>query len=240
MIPIKSAMKIAGKVVLRYLGITVATICALIMLANFMPRGTDYLTDIMGSVLEVILPEKVPGEENPEESTEEGSTEEDTTEEDTTEEDTTKEEVEYGENPNGVWSRMVQLSGIEWTLKRSPMFGFGSNAHVRKQVAYEFYEGFWSAVATCDMGIVAIIGQYGIVGLVGYISLYGCVLITLIRKKMWKDRLMMSFFYVFASIFLCLLSISSLDQTMWVMIGLFACYVNMAKGDASEVDNYKD
>lgn len=134
--------------------------------------------------------------------------------------------VEYGENEQGLQSRLVQLSGIEWTLKHKPLFGFGAGAHNRRELKYEFSEGYWRATGSVDVGIVAIIGQFGLMGMAGFLLLYTAVVIALIRRKMWKDKLMLLFFFCFAGIMLCLLSVASMDRTMWFLIGLFVCLVN--------------
>lgn len=216
-VPIKIMMKIGWKMVVRYMSILLSSVFVLITVTALTPVGPQYLENIAESVLEAILPEQDgPSEIDPDKG--------ETLPGEPPAQD--EPEIEYGENANGLWSRMVQLTGIRWTLERSPMFGLGPDAHIRGEICYEFEENKWWSVATFDMGIVAIIGQYGLVGLLGYIMLYAGVLVTLFRKKMWTDKLMMMFFFSFATIFLCLLSISSMDRTMWVLIGLFVCYLN--------------
>jgi len=128
----------------------------------------------------------------------------------------------------------VQLSGIQWTLEHKPVFGFGPGAQNRYEIYYEFAEDQWWATGSVDVGIVSVIAQYGIVGMMGYLSLYLSVLITLLRKKMWEDKLMMTFFFCFASIVLCLLSVAEMDKTMWVLIGLFVSLLNQRMEQTEE------
>ena len=216
-VPIKIVMKIGWKMIIRYMSILLSGAFVLLTVTAMTPVGTQYLGEIAESVWETIFPDQDGSSEiGPDEG--ETSPEKPPVEE--------KPEIEFGENANGVWSRMVQLTGIQWTLERSPVFGMGPDAHIRGAICYEFQENKWWSVPTFDMGVVAIIGQYGLFGLLGNIMLYAGVLITLFRKKMWTDKVLMMFFFSFATIFLCLLSVSSMDRTMWVLIGLFVCYLN--------------
>lgn len=143
-------------------------------------------------------------------------------------------ELEYGENIDGLGSRLDQLSGIRYTLERQPVRGFGPNAHARGLVGYMYYPGHWSFVKTVDMNIVAIISQYGLVGLVGFLSLFGSLGVTLIRKKNWADPLMRYLGLAFICYMLCLLSISALDKWFWVLAALIVSTVNVLSKEAKE------
>ena len=224
-VPIKIVMKIGCKMVVRYLSVFLSSGFVLLTVTAVTPVGTQYLGEIVKSVWESISPDM--NEDGSPDANEGANTPEKPPVED-------EPEIDYGENANGLWSRMVQLTGIQWTLERSPVFGMGPDAHVRGEICYEFEEDKWWSVATFDMGVVAIVGQYGLAGVAGYILLYAGVLITLFRKKMWTDRILMMFFFSFATIFLCLLSISSMDRTMWVLIGLFVCYLNCKEKTPAE------
>jgi O-antigen ligase len=135
--------------------------------------------------------------------------------------------LEFGENANGLASRMVQLTAIPYTLSQNPFFGFGPNAFARGLVAYTYVEGHLSFVQTVDMHLVAIVGQYGLVGLLGVLAQFGAVGITMIRKKYRQDTLMYFLLMTFVCYMLCLLSISNLDRWYWVFIGIFVSYVNV-------------
>ena len=137
--------------------------------------------------------------------------------------------MDYGENKDGLSSRLDQLTGIRWTLTQEPWFGFGPNCHVRGLMAYMYYPGHWSHVATFDVNIVAIIGQYGLVGLLAFLLQYGTVGLTLIRKKHRSDKLMHHLLLAFLAYMLCLLSISYLDKTSWILIGILISLVNVLR-----------
>ena len=94
-------------------------------------------------------------------------------------------------------------------------------------MAYTYVEGHLSFVQTVDMHLVAIVGQYGLVGLLGVLAQFGAVGITMIRKKYRQDTLMYFLLMTFVCYMLCLLSISNLDRWYWVFIGIFVSYANV-------------
>lgn len=249
-IPIKLIMRFRLKDIVRYVAVFAVALALLYGVSSTTPAGTGYLKDIANSVLTEIFPmpedttsvEK-PGAQNPDDSAQAPENPDDsadaTAPTDAAPEDPDtpqeKPKPDFGSNKNGVWSRTVQLSGIRWTLQRSPLFGFGFEAQKRGAVQYEFRPGVWWSTGTFDIAVVSIIGQHGLVGLLAYLCLAGSILITMLRKKVWKDRLMMTFFFCFATLFLCLLSISSLEKTMWVLIGLFVCLINILPNKEKEI-----
>lgn len=137
--------------------------------------------------------------------------------------------ISYGINEDGLTSRLIQLSGIPWTLSRQPLFGFGCNAHVRGLVAYEFDKGIWLTTDTFDVGPVAIICQYGLVGLLGYIALFGSLLKTCLSGKYFEDHLMRLLCLAFVTYMVSLLTIASLDKMLWVLIAAIVCLTNIIR-----------
>ena len=135
--------------------------------------------------------------------------------------------LEYGENPNGLRSRLIQLTAIPYTLSHSPFLGLGPNAFALGLVGYTYKEGQLSFFKTVDMNLVAIIGQYGLVGLVGFLAQFSTLGITMLRRKYRKDPLMYFILMTFVCYMLCLLSISNLDRWYWVCIGIFVSLVNL-------------
>lgn len=241
------AGKSLKKLFTTYLPYGAIALVILVLVASFSPLGISFLTRTAGSVMESVqsmLPTWPTEPTDPTEvtvptTTEPGQTDPTETQpEETTaptEPEPTEPEVEYGENPDGLTSRLKQLTGLTWTLTQKPVFGFGPNCHVRGLMAYMYWPGKWSHVATFDVNIVAIIGQYGLVGLAAFLCQYGSVGITLVRKKYRGDRLMHFLLLAFIGYMLCLLSISFLDKTSWTLIGILLALVNvMRKEDHSE------
>ncbi len=77
----------------------------------------------------------------------------------------------YGDNSSsGKTARVIQFSGIYYTLTHNPLFGFGSGSQTRGVKYYD--KDIWATYYTYDTGIVEIILDEGILGLLGYISLF--------------------------------------------------------------------
>ena len=110
-------------------------------------------------------------------------------------------------------------------LKNKPLFGFGFNAHGKKLIPYEHEPGRIWPVATVDVGIVAIICQYGIVGFLGYSLLFGSVLYTAFKFR--RDQLMFALGMSVVIYLISLLTIASLDKMLWVIIASIVCLSNI-------------
>ena len=121
------------------------------------------------------------------------------------------------------------MTAISYTLARHPLLGFGPNAFANGLVAYTYVAGHLSFVKTVDMNLVAIIGQYGLVGLLAFLSQFAAVGITLVKKKHRKDPLMFALTMSFVCYMLCLLSISNLDRWYYPTLGLMICLVNIIR-----------
>ncbi len=141
--------------------------------------------------------------------------------------------VEYGENVSGVWSRLVQLTSVLRTFKEKPLFGYGSNAHTRGLIYYQFVEGQWWPGGSFDMGLVSVVCQYGIVGLIGYGAMYASVFFTTAKKKYRNDDLMHALGLAFVAYMGCMLVISSLAKMLWVLIAAIVCLVNIMDREES-------
>ncbi len=134
---------------------------------------------------------------------------------------------EYGENAGGTRSRLVQLTGVWSTLQNKPLFGYGSNAHTRGLIYYQFVEGSWWPGSSFDMGLVSVVCQYGIVGLLGYGAMYASVFLTTVKKKYRNDSLMQALSLAFVAYMGCMFVISSLPKMLWVLIASVVCLVNI-------------
>lgn len=233
---IRWARKELKKLFATYLPYGALALVILILVASFSPLGITFLSRTAESVMDSVESMLPTAATEPSETTRPSETEPSETEpaETTQPTEPTEPEVEYGENKDGLSSRLDQLTGITWTLTQEPWFGFGPNCHVRGLMAYMYYPGHWSHVKTFDVNIVAIIGQYGLVGLVGYLLQYGSVGITLVRKKYRKDKLMHFLFLAFLGYMLCLLSVSFLDKTAWILIAMVIALVNVMKREDTE------
>lgn len=188
----------------RYLPLLIIAMVILLVVALFTLFVIPSIEQHLNTVTDPILPPS--GETIPEE---------------------TEPSLEFGENPNGLKSRMVQLTAIPYTLSQNALFGLGPNAFARGLIGYTYVKGHLSFVKTVDMGLVAIVGQYGLVGLLGFLAQFGAVGITMIRKKYRDDQTMYFLLMSFVCYMLCLLSISQLDRWYMVFLGIFVSLVNI-------------
>jgi len=197
-----------------YIPVFLMTLGLLTVVILCLPYGMYFLTETVRSLVSVFIPETSVGPDLPIPSTPAPTI-------------PTEPMPEYGENAAGTRSRLVQLSGIYWTLSKKPLFGFGSNAHVRGLIAFQIVEGQWWTTKTFDMGLVAIVCQYGLAGLLGYGALYGSVFLTTAAKKFRKDPLMEQLGLAFIAYMLCLLTISSVAKLEWILFAAIICLANI-------------
>ena len=129
----------------------------------------------------------------------------------------------YGLNEiNPIHSRTGQLSAIPYTLSVNPIFGLGSGCQNRGQVMF-YNNTTWIYVRTLDIGIVEIICTEGILGLLGYISLFLCLLIVIKEKLLNKNKpvafTQLTCFLVI-SYFLCILSTVNMPSYLTLIIAI--------------------
>lgn len=217
-----------------YLPVLALTLALLVLLTSMAPVGISFLGYVSESMFESvdeILPDlpSWPQVTEPLATETPSVTEPPATEPPATEPPATEPPVEFGENPQGMRSRLLQMTGIIWTIERSPIFGFGPNAHKRGLVQFQFYENQWWTSYTLDIAPVAMICQYGLLGFAGFALMYLGQLKTVLSKKYRKDPLMITFGLMLVTYFLCLLSISDLDKFEWVLLGSIVCLVNIIR-----------
>lgn len=129
----------------------------------------------------------------------------------------------YGANVNGASSRLIQFSGMLWTWKFHPIIGFGPSAHSRLLIKY-FNKGLWWTTNTFDVGYVAIVAQFGLIGTIAHIALYYLTL-KLSFNKLYKDDPIFGMFRnVFVGYFICMLSVVTMDKLFWVIFSLLYAY----------------
>lgn len=200
------------RLILTYLPVIGAVIVVLLIVTAMTPTGTILLAGIANSLLAVFSnSDTLPPLPSPNEGA----------------------SIDYGENVGGTRSRLVQMSGILYTLARKPLFGFGSNAHTRGLVKFEFRPNEWWTSKSFDMGLVSIVCQYGLIGLAAFTCLFGSLFKTITDKRYRKDKLMHSLGLSLIVYLLCLLTISSLSKMFWVLTASIICLVNIIRNEES-------
>ena len=125
----------------------------------------------------------------------------------------------YGENKDGTYSRIRQLTGIVYTLHENPLFGLGAGAQIRKDIKY-IKNGEWRASGTYDMGIVQIVADEGLIGLIGYVCLI-VFLINEIKVIYYYERKTAEFLSLLVLAYLLsTLSTANMDNFLMFIYGL--------------------
>ena len=135
----------------------------------------------------------------------------------------------YGSNSEGLESRVGQIYEVVWMFKqKKSLFGLGAAAHTRGVVKNLNSNGSWITAYTFDVGYIAILVQFGIIGFIGYLFLYGGICINLfMNKEHKKDKIKRMFKIIFVAYFLCLFSSGGVGNLFWTIFGLFCAYSNL-------------
>lgn len=138
----------------------------------------------------------------------------------------------YGANVSFLNDRLMQMTGFIWTFINKWLFGFGAEAQSRGLVFY-FFDGIWWPTNSFDVGYVAIICQYGVFGLVGFILLYSTVFKKSKMKCFRNDMLIKFMRDAFIAYFICMLSSVSIDRIFWVMFSMMMAYCEIIKKESA-------
>lgn len=134
----------------------------------------------------------------------------------------------FGANmTRGVVSRTEQWTGILWALKHNPVFGFGPDAYARGLIYYYSAEAGWYPARALDTGFTSIIAQYGCVGGVAYLLLFGCLVVGAFRRSYRgpKNNMNQAFKYCFLLLFTLNTTSAFLDQNIfWIVTAMYLAY----------------
>ena len=134
--------------------------------------------------------------------------------------------VNFGANMSFTSDRLMQFTGIIWTLMMSPIFGFGYGAQSKSVISY-YNIGKWFPTTTFDVGYVEIFCCYGIVGSIAFLFLIRCIIKKL--KFIKRESYSIMFRNMFIVYFICLLSVVNIDRIFWVILGLLLAYSRIVK-----------
>ena len=127
--------------------------------------------------------------------------------------------IGYGANSiNATHSRLFQLSGILYALKINLFFGLGAGAEQRNEIMY-YSTNVWKSVPTFDMGYVQIIIKEGLIGFMGYISLF----YFMIKKTFTKQQVLSTYsknliIILVTTYLLCMLSSANMYSILLLYI----------------------
>ena len=137
----------------------------------------------------------------------------------------------FGHNPDGNMSRLDQFSGILYVAKESPVFGLGSGAQTRRQAIF-FTRGKWGAYSSYDVGYVQVAMDEGILGSLGYISLFVALFLLLFPKDKSRRNCFLSL-TVFAYL-ICMFGTANMQYFLWTIIFIIVLYYKSTKVNQSD------
>ena len=134
--------------------------------------------------------------------------------------------INYGANMSFTSDRLIQFSGILWTIMRAPLIGFGYGAQSIGAIAF-YNIGQWFKTTTFDVGYVEIFCCYGILGTIAHMLL----LVSIIKNIKFIRRMPYGIMFrnIFIVYFFCLLSVVTIDKIFWPTFGLLLAYSNIMK-----------
>lgn len=132
----------------------------------------------------------------------------------------------YGANISFTSDRLMQFTGIIWTLLHKPITGFGYGAQSTGLISY-YNRGMWFKTTTFDVGYVEIFCCYGIIGFIACLFLVKNIIKNL--KYIKNEPYCIMFRNIFIVYLLCLLSVVNIDKIFWVILGLLLAYIRIVK-----------
>lgn len=137
--------------------------------------------------------------------------------------------TDYGANTSGWASRLWQLSGfLHLYNEKALFFGLGSACHTRGLVEY-FWDGVWRQINTFDVGYVGVAMQYGLLGLLGYLTLLGGCLRSgkLLGSKRDINNIHNTFLCFYVAYMLNLLSTVGIENMFFLVLGIHYAYIKV-------------
>lgn len=136
-----------------------------------------------------------------------------------------------GNSTTGLDSRLIQFTGVLWTIMNNAFFGLGASCHTRGVLKYYKESIGWFETTTIDNGFVGYFVQEGILGTVGFCTL----LVSIIRlsnkfsNKKDKSNINNVFVICFLVYLVEMFSVADSSQVFWLIIILFLKYNSLER-----------
>lgn len=131
---------------------------------------------------------------------------------------------DFGSNANPTRSRLVEWTAVTYMLEEGHgLFGYGYNAFINGKLHYFYPQfGHWTVAKVLDVGLLAIITESGIIGLLTHIAFLGYLFVVALRKRGPNGtfRYNKLILYLIVQYFL-LNFMAAFTGSFWLMIGLF-------------------
>ena len=131
-----------------------------------------------------------------------------------------------GNSSTGLDSRLIQFTGIYWTIMGNAVFGLGASCHARGVLRYYKDTKGWFETTTIDNGFVGYFVQEGILGTIGFLALiFGAIKSSnKLSEKKDKSNANNVFVICFIVYFIEMYSVADASQMFWLTVILFLAY----------------
>lgn len=143
----------------------------------------------------------------------------------------------FGVNANGLYSRTVQLSGIEWVKNQGKMWtGLGTASAYRGLVQYYYADTGWQTTSSIDIGYMSWFLNHGLVGVIVNLVMYVSIVLFLHNKNKHQDKktLYNCFQWFFVGYIMNLFTTTGVGKMLWIVIGLLFSFERISRRQQSE------
>lgn len=140
------------------------------------------------------------------------------------------------------YSRTAQWTAVQYMKQEGTLlFGYGYNAllHGRIHFFFDRWAGKWEPTTFLDVGIVAVIAESGLIGLLSYLGLLAYLAVVSFRKRSKSDKfdfyrliLLMIPLYLLLNI----LAAFPNPSVVWLLFALFYAYKKLGKKESLPQD----
>ena len=131
-----------------------------------------------------------------------------------------------GNSSTGLDSRLIQFTGIYWTIKHNALFGLGASCHTRGVLKYYKDTVGWFETATIDNGFVGYFVQEGLLGTIGFLALIFGIIRSANKFSEKRDKANINnvFFICFIVYVIEMFSVADASQMFSLTVVLFLAY----------------
>ena len=129
---------------------------------------------------------------------------------------------QFGNNIDASTSRLMQFSAFEDMFEKGVfLFGFGYQAFTRGLVYY-FYPQFgsWSVASTLDVGVVSVMIESGIIGLINWAAFFFVIYLSCKKAKTFTFEVLIKYILILYFM-LNILTACLYNEFFWLIIILY-------------------
>lgn len=147
----------------------------------------------------------------------------------------------FGLNANASTSRLVQFSAIKHMfMEGGLLIGLGYQAFISGKIYYWYPQfGHWTKATTLDVGVVGIVAESGIVGLLNWILFFGSIYLSTRKSGKFDFSMLMRYFIILYFV-LNLLTSCANAEFFWIIICLYFAYDKICNYNVNQSKEIKN